>query len=578
MTKVSRSILCLLLPALPLASCKITNPVDSAVSSSIEDNIKEAENIDLCQQVKIISLKDFGKPPLVDDKVEKLLVGTGPDSLLVDGTPESKFEYTRALILSTHDQIANLLRRRIVESAEQAGAELSRDATYLDGPPTKQEVADAKELTYWLNATFGTCQGCDSASMNIILAVLDRKLGELKKCAWTAGGTTAGNNGAPELSLADVGPENTIKELKDFIKSENKAEKLCDVGVFYTFGDKIKCSHSYVKSSCDGYLAKGEAPKLDVPGTDKLKDVLETCVTEYGGERAGRAARIAIDKFHNALKDGDSFAQAAAEAACSGGAALMGNKIQSTPQVDFENACRDLSPFGAGFFTKERAASCFNTSASICRIALTSGSLGIYDVIPGGKSVAHDEARKIIYAAEGALCKTSKTASVACNTINEAGKQIYQAVTTGNNDWAHCVGTDKLGACIGNIYGSQGWTNNSGVAMAQQTSDGTEYRPCCWCERRFYANDSWIAKDTMFRSENWFGVIQQGDVKTGNCKFQETKVVKNQPLQHQGHDVYYKYEDCDKWYVKGEQCAVLDGTTHKVWNGKNKSWFSVHVP
>jgi hypothetical protein len=552
-------------------SCKTTDDQSNTASVSQKDIASIAADVDLCAHTKKLANTQSVKIPQLSPNLKALLADSGPDALLVDETPESKFEYTKALILSVHSQIGKLMQLRIDEQSKEEMAQTSYNASDLDTPPSKQDLEKAKELSFWLNSTIGFCQGCDAASITAIKSFLDKKVEELASCNWP-GKTPAQTN----LALTSTGE--SVKEIIDFIKSEKKAEKLCDVGLYYTFGDNVKCTHSYVKSSCEAYLTENKAPTLDDPGIEKLKDVLEGCASAYGGERAGRAARLTIDKFHNAIKDGDSYAHAAAEAACTGGAALMGQKVQSTPQIDFENACRDLSPFSAGFFTKERAAACFNTSASICRIAFTTGSLGIYDTIPGGKSIAHDEARKIIYAAEGALCNTSKTGSFACNTINEAGKQIYQAIMTGNNDWAHCVGTDKLGACVGKIYGSKGWTNNSGVAQAQQTANGDTYRGCCWCKKRYYADDKWIRTDTMFRSENWFSVIQAGDVKSGNCGFQQGKVVGNQPVKFNGYDVYYKYEECDKWYVKGDTCSRAEGVTHQVWNGQNKTWFNVNVP
>lgn len=570
--RLTSSVKILLASALVAAtSCKTTEEQESNIAATPKEIATLAADVDLCAHTQKLASTQSIKVPSLTPSLKALLADSGPDTLLVDDTPKAKFEYMKALILRVHEQIGKLMELRQAEQKMQEDAQGSYDVSYLDNPPSNQDLGNARDLTFWLNSTLGFCQGCDSTSLDTIKGFLDKKVGELEVCAWPGAAPAQAN-------LALTSAQESVKEVIDFIKSEKKAEKLCDVGLYYSFGDNIKCTHSYIKSSCEAYLTEDKAPALDDPGISKLKDVLEGCATAYGGERAGRAARLTVDKFHNALKDGDSYAHAAAEAACTGGAALVGTKVQSTPQLDFENACRDLSPFGAGFFTKERAAACFNTSASICRVAFTSGSLGIYDTIPGGKSIAHKEARKIIYAAEGALCNTSKTGSLACNTINEAGKQIYQAITTGNNDWAHCVGTDKLGACIGTLYGSKGWTNNSGVAQAQQTASGDTYRGCCWCKKRFYADDKWITSDTMFRSENWFSVIQQGDVKSGNCGFQQGKVVSNQPIKFNGHEVYYKYDECDKWYVKGDTCSSAGGITQQVWNGQNKTWFNVNVP
>lgn len=563
------------------SGCKTNDPATDSASSSV-DSLSSIDQVvrefDICSFARTYAKTPAAARipvPRIDQEVQRLLRATSADTMLVDATPKARFDYLKQLALDAHDFINSRLAQRLAnERAVKAALQGYNAESYLDQPPTASDVSSAPDAGYWRNETAGICQDCSTETLSLVNKVLSTKLNELRSCTWDGEGGGEG----PEMSLTGGEPPQAVKDLIDFIKSENKAEKLCDIGLYYSFGDNAKCTHSYVQSSCEEFLTEGKKPALDDQGKEKLKGVLESCVTAYGGERAGRAARIAIDKFHNALKDGDSYAQAAAEAACAGGAALVGERIQSTPQLDFEHACRDLSPFSRGFFTKERAAACFNTSASICRIAFTSGSLGVYEAVPGGKSIAHDQARKLIYAAEGALCRKSLTTSLACNAINESGKQIYQAITTGNNDWAHCVGTDKLGACLGNLYGSKGWTNNNGVQMAQQTSDGSTYRGCCWCKKKYYANDKWIAKDTMFRSENWFGVIQQGDVKSGNCGFREGKVIKNQPLTYNGHDVYYKYEDCNKWYVAGDQCAVVNGTTHQVWNGGNKSWFPVTVP
>ena len=64
------------------------------------------------------------------------------------------------------------------------------------------------------------------------------------------------------------------------------------------------------------------------------------------------------------------------------------------------------------------------------------------------------------------LCYSGGTvSSIACGFINQAADQINQAIRTGNNDWAECLGITRLGACIGEHIGKAGWTNNNGISQ-----------------------------------------------------------------------------------------------------------------
>ena len=306
-----------------------------------------------------------------------------------------------------------------------------------------------------------------------------------------------------------------------------------------------------------------------------LRNAAVACVRESAGPIVADVAEGAISAAQRAYLEGKDARTILALAACEGGAKLVGHTVSTTPQVDFENACSSLNPLHKTFQGKSRMVSCLRTSQDVCEIFLTSGKLDVEQLVGNGDSITEQNARKVLRAADQELCSLSGETSLACNVIRKASEQIRAAIKTGNNDWAHCLGTDQLGACIGTLWGQRGWSNNSGVAQAIQEGE-LIYRPCCWCYKDHFIDDSWIAGDSRVKRGNWFGVIQDGEVATGNCKYQE-KIDGQSDLgeTYRGKKTYARYNDCGKWFVRGDRCAVPAGFRHQVWDAKNRKWSQV---
>lgn len=337
------------------------------------------------------------------------------------------------------------------------------------------------------------------------------------------------------------------------------------------------CRKDLLKTACDR-IASGTAGSEEwqeaVMGD--YRGALTQCIRSLAGDDAALAAETFAVELKRELSDGRDLDTALMVAACRSGAKVLGNRVDAAPQVDYENACGSLGT-ASRLTQRSRMAACFRTAVDVCEIFVSHEGMALDKLIPAQEGSQKDQILRELYkGVDMAVCARNPTAHTACRTIGEAAAQIVKAVQTGNNDWAHCAGTDQLGACLGTLWGSGGFTNNNGVETAQQTGDVT-YRGCCWCYKDYYTNDGWVS-DTRYRRENWFGVIQAGDVATGNCKQMESKTHPgDKESTFGGYETYYEYSDCNRWYVAGDSCHAANGS-HQVWNGEKKQWFKVSVP
>ena len=94
---------------------------------------------------------------------------------------------------------------------------------------------------------------------------------------------------------------------------------------------------------------------------------------------------------------------------------------------------------------------------------------------------------------------------------------------TGNNDWAHCVGTDQAGACAGTVLAEK-WLGvkvadiKEPVRTAVPSTEKPGYveKDVCWCLYSCYQDD-WGSNTELHRS-NFYTVISNGAAGNRECK------------------------------------------------------------
>jgi hypothetical protein len=310
-----------------------------------------------------------------------------------------------------------------------------------------------------------------------------------------------------------------------------------------------------------------------------IKEQGTKAVVEAAEEIAGAAkGTVAQSAFKSQLSKAGAFGIVVATTACNVASSQLADAVSTLRDVDYENAC---SASAFSFKNKNRVAACMKTAGSAC--AAYGGAINAADLagldpetVSGFFSNAAGSGLSVACLAGGPATR------VLCGTINQAALQIKQALTTGTNDWATCLPTAQLGACIGTLYAtweSGGWTNNEGVEMATGEGD-EERRACCWCYKDTYKDDGFFY-DTPLSRENWFGVIQSGDFASSNCAWMERKGKQTGALQSytaDGYGVYWRYSECSRAVVRGGRCAPGPDGTVDVWNADDATFSPVVVP
>ncbi len=290
-------------------------------------------------------------------------------------------------------------------------------------------------------------------------------------------------------------------------------------------------------------------------GTAALKKAIKDNAGSSAAYWAGKT--LGVDYVKKVLTDYKpnialDAAKEVAFAVCAAAANSLADSIGAVPPSTYQNDCGPRTPEES----QARVASCFRTSASSCNAF--SGKVDFAKII-GAKSGGLKITADVVSAVAQTGCSVGGEASkLACGAISESTKAIIEAITTGNNSWADCAGTTKLGQCIGSRLGSGGWTNNNGVSEPTGTGEN-QRRDCCWCQRTWYEND-W-GSDTPYKSENFVGVIQQGDFQSGNCArpggvLEGHKFWDSSEKRPSGWDAYYSYSQCKKVTLKGDSCVT----------------------
>ncbi|MFO0676076.1 MAG: hypothetical protein U0169_06060 [Polyangiaceae bacterium] len=357
----------------------------------------------------------------------------------------------------------------------------------------------------------------------------------------------------PSKSAATVCGADVIKQVCGFFagvaaNTVNQTDKASDaLGRMVGTGAAQAVTKSFVSTALECLKAKG---------TEAIAEVL-TEATEGAAKNA----------FKDSLTKASAVGLVLATTACTVASNQVADAISTSRDVDYDNAC---SASAFSFKSKHRIAACMKTAGGAC--AAFGGTVNVGDI--AGLDPASTEAffANVASAGISATCTAGGPATrILCGTINQAALQIKQAFTTGTNDWATCIPTAQLGACIGTLYAnweSGGWSNNEGVATSRGTGED-EVRDCCWCYKDTYQDDGYFS-DTRLSRENWFGVIQKGDFESGNCAWMENKGIQNGGVQmytDSGYAIYYRYAECGKVTVKGGSCKPGDSGTMTVVDG-----------
>jgi len=252
------------------------------------------------------------------------------------------------------------------------------------------------------------------------------------------------------------------------------------------------------------------------------------------------------------------------------------NSPDGTPDrlVDYDNPCRAMREFN-----ESRIDACWSSGGELCKIAM--GKVELENIVPsaiyeasfsdsvmpgklndylagaidGAINVAKDRGADKLndYVTKKVVAKAGFAGTVALATITAAAKQINEAATTGTNPWAHCVGSDQLGACLYNLFAG-GIPESHPIDLPQKRGDHFERR-CCRCTLDMFEDDATFTGDTKISSQPYFGPIEGGDFNKSFCKAWEgTRQNKALLFSKAGNQVYFVPRDCRGVTVRGKVC------------------------
>ena len=436
------------------------------------------------------------------------------------------------------------------------------------------------------------CPGCTKEVVIQRISTLQRNKSAIDSCvlpqdpAASASSTASTGGGPTSGSNSEADRQQMAGALSTMITEAANAEALCGWWGQHAGGvgaNRDRCRRESVTALCTTALqasvdvgtnaatggdttVAGVTTALVKPVPEALKNAMIGCVQQMAYDVVKSALRDAgtrqfVPKFTQDLaqqaiaSDGLSSAskqekiaelkKQIALALCNAGTAMIASQIDAQPQINFDNPCR------AVFQTsKSRAKACLNTVGSGCRIA--AGDIDLRNFFPEG--VTDDKPLATLAAEAGnviasAGCETLK-AGVICGAISEAGAQIRSAITSGNNDWAHCVGTDQMGACGGTVYSE--WLLGVKVSdfkepirqpVASVEAPGYYEKEVCWCYNSCYQDD-W-GSDTELSRSNYYTVISRGDAGKRECQNKDGRWNWTGSKAKSGYHLYWKLHACE---------------------------------
>ena len=314
-----------------------------------------------------------------------------------------------------------------------------------------------------------------------------------------------------------------------------------------------------------------------IPGT--LKAIKE-CVSKIVGAKRGGLIKEFKKQFE-LVERKKELIRAGCDAV--GELATSGNDHgASTPtieNVDFENPC--LAIFQK---SDSRTNACFRTGSNACK-ALT-GSVELENLIPPDiyeASIASNIPLDLpeylknmidgsidVFKKQGAdklnnfvsrkiVAKAGPVGAIALATMTAASKQIYMASKSGDNDWAHCLGSDNAGACFHDLF--MGGIPKSGPLARAKTVDGKKQIECCYCKKTLFSVPAFaFGRETKIRTDDDLTPTEVGPLADTFCHQQENHAQEQYLSSHLGQKVFFRKHNCQKATVSGESCLLTADT------------------
>jgi hypothetical protein len=441
------------------------------------------------------------------------------------------------------------------------------------------------------------CPGCTLEQVEAKIRVLQQNQNNLPSCVMT--GAEPQTAGTEDEVTAGLTPEQKIdrskdiEQIKNLVLGASNAKGLCDWWGTISSGtgaSRDRCQRETIKAFCSAALKAAGNVVADVineksdekiaadiektiPGA--IKSAITGCIQQMAYDTVKSALRnagtreflpAATKKLAQEAIKSDVLSDAAkAEKAaklkkeiallvCSAGTKLIANQIDEQPQVNYDNPCRAI------FATsKSRAKACLNTTSSICKIG--AGDIKLENFLPEDAISEKPTAALLTEAANviaQAGCKSAGNVQIGtvsvggatlCATISEAADQIRKALTTGNNDWAHCLGTDQAGACTGTVVTEYmlgvkiaDFKEPVRVPAASTEAPGYQETEVCWCYYSCYQDD-W-GTDTELTRSNFYTVISRGEAGQRECRNVDGRWNWTGQKSKAGYHLYWKKNDC----------------------------------
>ena len=270
-------------------------------------------------------------------------------------------------------------------------------------------------------------------------------------------------------------------------------------------------------------------------------------------------------------------------AACNVGFSIAAEAFDSADSYykDINHGSCDLSP------TASQKSACLRSAAGFCDVIFNAGFVDLSGVEKWlrdhASSSEADNAASVVSSflstevAPSLLTSTASAviqnsaqklgplAAAAVSVIGIAGNQISTFFSTGTNDWAHCLGTDKLGACLGltvadfttgSHISSYAGSHIAEPTVAKSNSTGAKTYVTgsyCMCERycvrssRLYTN-----KPDKIESVFYSALTKKDDVL---ISFSDTDTL-NACKDHES-SVYSKYSANRTYRYRNNSCRLV---------------------
>lgn len=466
------------------------------------------------------------------------------------------------------------------------------------------------------------CPGCDQATIARRLQVLEKNSSIIETCSYR-------DSTNPSQSSSVVDPEKglsaqekadravAVKKMQELIYAATQPKQLCDWFARWSSGSGVsrdRCRREMVEGFCNTVVDAGGSVGVDImngasSGSRVTSQILKPIPSAVKDVMIGCSQQWAYDKFKAALRDGTfsslttavkdqatnaiksdklgpvSQQEKIAElkknialAVCKAGAGLIASQIDESPQVNYDNPCKAIFQGG-----KSRAKACLNTTASGCRIA--AGDIDVRNFLPKGviddsKPLASLTAEAVNTISTMGCKATGKIGSAACATISEAASQIRSAILSGNNDWAHCVGTDQVGACSGTVV-TEMWLGvkvsdfkepiRTPYKIPEEPSANIE--DLCVCEHACFEDD-W-GSDSRVASGQFATFIHANDAGVRDCKRYEGRWNWINPntgyrKSKNGYYLFWKTSNCQIKQMKNRIVLNSEGSEYQM-TGEIKS-------